>query len=76
MQFVKGIAKDPKDDAIARVIVQLAKSLDLDVIAEGVETKPQLDFLTNQFCDEVQGYYFYKPMPATEIEKILKRINN
>jgi EAL domain-containing protein (putative c-di-GMP-specific phosphodiesterase class I) len=71
MQFVQGISTNYMDDAIAKVIIQLGRSLELKVIAEGVETEQQLDYLTNQVCDEVQGYYYYKPMPAEEIEAIL-----
>ncbi len=76
MQFVHSISKSLKDDAIARIIIQLARNLDLKVIAEGVETETQLNFLTNQVCDEVQGYYYYKPMPAAEIETILLAQND
>lgn len=71
MQFIQGISDNEKDDAIARVIIQLARNLDLDIIAEGVETAGQLEFLASHGCDEVQGYYFYHPMPAEETEAIL-----
>ncbi|MDD2620832.1 MAG: EAL domain-containing protein, partial [Syntrophomonadaceae bacterium] len=71
MQFVQGIDKNEKDQAIAKVIINLAKNMNLKVIAEGVETEFQLDFLSRRMCDEVQGYFCYKPMPAEEIEKIL-----
>jgi diguanylate cyclase (GGDEF)-like protein len=71
MQFVRGLEENEKDQAITKVIINLAKSMNLKVIAEGVETKGQLDFLSQRLCDEVQGYYFYKPMPAEEIEKVL-----
>ncbi|MEL1134468.1 EAL domain-containing protein [Desulfitobacterium sp. THU1] len=71
MQFVHGIEGSEKDQAIAKVIINLAKSMNLQVIAEGVETKTQLDFLSQRSCDVAQGYYYYKPMPAEEIEKIL-----
>ena len=71
MQFVHSIKKSDKDDAIAKIIVLLGKSLGLTVLAEGVETEQQLEFLANQMCDEVQGYYFHKPMPAEELKKIL-----
>lgn len=73
MQFVQGIDRNEKDKAISKVIINLAKSLDLKVIAEGVETKPQLDFLKQRMCDEVQGYYYYRPLPASEIDGILAR---
>ncbi|MGV8906285.1 MAG: EAL domain-containing protein [Acetobacterium sp.] len=72
IEFVRGLSKNIKDEAIAKVIIQLAKNLDLKVIAEGVETKPQLDFLENQCCDEIQGFYYYKPLPAEEVEVIVR----
>jgi len=71
IQFVRSISKSSKDDAIVKIIIQLAKILELKVIAEGVESKSQLDFLTDNDCDEIQGYYYYKPMPLAEIEKLL-----
>ena len=71
MHFVQGIETDEKDRAIIEVIINLAKSLGLKVLAEGVETKEQLEFLKQKECDHVQGYYYYKPMPANEMEKIL-----
>jgi len=71
MQFVQGIEGSEKDQAITKVIINLAKSLGLEVLAEGVETNVQLEFLSQKMCDEAQGYLYYKPMPAIEIEKIL-----
>lgn len=71
MQFVQGIEGNKKDQAIPKVIIDLARKMNLKVIAEGVETELQLDFLRKYRCDEVQGYYYYKPMPVEEIEKIL-----
>lgn len=74
MQFVHGITEESsKDKAITAVIIQLAKSLDLNIIAEGAETEAQVEFLYQQLCDEIQGFYYYKPMPAEELEKILKK---
>lgn len=73
MQFIHGLEDNVKDQAITLVIINLAKSLGLNVIAEGVETLPQLDFLNQKMCDQVQGFYYYKPMPAAEVEKILKK---
>lgn len=72
MQFIHGIEGNEKDQAITKIIISLAKSLNLEVIAEGVETQGQMEFLNQRMCDEAQGYYYYKPMPAEEIEKILK----
>ncbi len=71
MQFVQGIEYSEKDQAIARVIINLAKNLGIGVLAEGVETVPQMEFLAKETCDDVQGFYFYKPMPAEEIEALL-----
>ena len=71
MQFVHGIEGSEKDQAITKVIINLAKNLGLEVLAEGVETMPQLEFLNKKMCDEVQGYYYFKPMTAEEIENIL-----
>jgi len=72
MNFVQGIGVNYKDEAIAKSIVLLAKSMDLIVIAEGVETSAQEEFLKELKCDEFQGFYFYRPMPADEIKKILE----
>ena len=71
MQFVHGIERNEKDQAIANIIISLAKNMNLKVIAEGVETGHQRDFLSERRCDEIQGYYFYKLMPAEEIDKSL-----
>lgn len=73
MEFVQGIDKGTKDKAIVMVIINLAKSLGLRVIAEGVETEGQLAFLTKGICDEVQGYYFHRPMPAADVQKIMQK---
>ncbi|WP_283608850.1 EAL domain-containing protein [Faecalispora anaeroviscerum] len=73
IQFVWGIEHSDKDRAIAQVIIHLAKSLEMKVIAEGVETEEQLRFLSQKMCDEVQGYYYFRPMPPGELEEIFRR---
>jgi diguanylate cyclase (GGDEF)-like protein/PAS domain S-box-containing protein len=61
--FVRGLPEDPSDSAIARAIISLSKNLDLRVIAEGVETEAQLDFLKAAGCHEIQGYHYSRPLP-------------
>jgi diguanylate cyclase (GGDEF)-like protein len=70
--FVRGLPEDEEDIGISRAVIALAKSLRLRVIAEGVETKEQRDFLVENGCENIQGYFYSKPIPAYEIEKILK----
>jgi len=70
--FVRDITTDPDDAAIAATIVTLGHSLKLRVIAEGVETAEQLTLLREMKCDEIQGYYFSKPLIATELEQLLR----
>lgn len=64
--FVRHLASDPDDAAIARTIISMGHSLRLEVIAEGVETAEQLAFLETEGCDQIQGYYFSKPLAAEE----------
>ncbi|MGE5677479.1 MAG: EAL domain-containing protein [Pseudomonadota bacterium] len=71
MHFVQGISKNPKDEGIVKIIIQLGKTLGLKVTAEGVETEQQLDFLRAAGCDEAQGFYFSKPVTSEEVEKLL-----
>ena len=65
--FIRDAGDDPQDRAIVRAIVALARSLGLEIIAEGVETKEQLAFINELTCERVQGYYFSRPIPAREI---------
>jgi len=66
--FVDGLPSGEQDAQIARAIIAMAHSLNLSVIAEGVETHEQLEFLREHGCDEVQGYLFGRPMPAARFE--------
>lgn len=69
---MRDICQDEDDAMIVKSIISLAHNLRLRVIAEGVETSEQLQYLRQQGCDEMQGYYFSRPVPASEIEKMLK----
>ncbi|OON63661.1 GGDEF domain-containing protein [Massilia sp. KIM] len=70
--FTTGIPGDQSDCAIAGTIISMARQLGLRVIAEGVETVDQLDFLRDSGCDEVQGYLYSKPLPAYDFERSLR----
>jgi diguanylate cyclase (GGDEF)-like protein/PAS domain S-box-containing protein len=65
--FVRDITTNPNDAAIALAIISMAHSLKLRVIAEGVETRPQLEYLRRNRCDEIQGYFFSRPLAAAEM---------
>ncbi len=71
--FIDDLPSDPDDSAIVATIIGLARTLNLRVVAEGVETEEQLAFLKGQQCEEMQGYLFSRPVPAEELEKILSR---
>ncbi|MCK6414634.1 MAG: EAL domain-containing protein [Giesbergeria sp.] len=70
--FVRDVLSDPNDAAIVRTILALAQSLDLDVVAEGVETAGQLGFLRLHGCEQFQGYLFGRPGPIAEVEAQLR----
>ncbi|MCR2806878.1 bifunctional diguanylate cyclase/phosphodiesterase [Paenibacillus soyae] len=71
--FIRDITENPNDKAIVATIISMAQHLKMDVIAEGIETKEQLDVLMANDCKEIQGYYFSKPLPADElVEAFLK----
>ena len=72
--FVKDVLTDPNDAAIARTIIGLAQSLGLGVMAEGVETEAQRDFLARHGCHCYQGYLFCKPLPIDELEVFMARM--
>jgi len=70
--FIRDLATDSEDKAITSAIIAMGKTLSLTVVAEGVETIEQQDFLRDQACDEMQGYYFSKPIAADDFAALLR----
>ena len=70
--FVRDLVTDPDDAAIVRAIIQMAHSLKLKTIAEGVETEELANLLRIFHCDEIQGYWLARPMPAEQMEVFLR----
>ncbi|MFD0739283.1 EAL domain-containing protein [Lysobacter koreensis] len=68
-QFIRDLTSNPDDAAIALAILRMAHSLKLKVVAEGVETQAQLDWLSQQGCDQAQGYFIARPMPVDVLEQ-------
>ena len=73
--FIRDITHDRNSLAVVKAIIELAHNMDLKVVAEGVETHEELDCLRNLDCDELQGYYFSKPLPVNNIMEILRKYN-
>ncbi len=71
--FIKNLTTEKSSEAITLSIISLAHALDKTVIAEGVEIKEQADFLHEHGCDEIQGYYFSRPIPPEDFEKLLSK---
>ena len=65
---IKDLPQDKDDQAISKAIIALGKTLDLEVLAEGVETEAQKAFLIENKCDSMQGYLFAKPMSSEDLE--------
>jgi diguanylate cyclase (GGDEF)-like protein/PAS domain S-box-containing protein len=70
--FISDVATNPDDSAITAAIISMAKSLRLKVIAEGVENEAQMSFLRTHQCDEIQGYYFSKPLAVDDVADKLR----
>jgi EAL domain-containing protein (putative c-di-GMP-specific phosphodiesterase class I) len=70
--FISSLLAGSRDEAIVRAIIALAQSLELKVVAEGVETTPQLSCLLSHSCDEAQGYLFSRPLPSGVFEALLR----
>lgn len=73
--FIQGISIDNGDEIIIQAIIDMSHSLNYDVLAEGVETQQQLDFLKKKQCEVIQGFYFGNPMETEDLEKFLQNIH-
>ena len=71
--FIRDLPQDLEDKAITEAIIAMGKSLNLTVVAEGVETLEQQTFLHDHACDEMQGYFFSKPIPGGEFAELLRK---
>jgi EAL domain-containing protein (putative c-di-GMP-specific phosphodiesterase class I) len=69
--FVMDATTDKDDQEIIKTIIAMARNLSMDTVAEGVETREQQEFLTQNGCHAMQGYYFGHPMPAEQFEQVL-----
>ncbi len=74
--FVQNLEQSKEDRAIARTIIELGRGLGLKVLAEGVESEAQKEFIYASGCELMQGYLFSKPLPASEFETLLKTQNH
>ncbi|AMK74885.1 PAS domain S-box-containing protein/diguanylate cyclase (GGDEF)-like protein [Methylomonas methanica] len=73
--FISDIPLDEGDATLVLTIIAMAHNFNLKVVAEGVETQAQVDFLARNSCDEIQGYFFSRPLPASKVEQLLKKTN-
>lgn len=74
--FISSLPHNQDDAAIVSAVITLADNFDMDVVAEGVETKEQAEFLLSKGCSKVQGYYYSPPLPVDELYKFLKRFRD
>jgi EAL domain-containing protein (putative c-di-GMP-specific phosphodiesterase class I) len=72
--FISNLERNPQSAAIVRAVIGLGRGLDLPVVAEGVETQEQLDFLSRESCNEVQGYFLGRPEPIAHYAEVVGRI--
>ena len=73
MDFFRGEDTLQRGEIVVKETIRLAKALDMKIVAEGIEKKEQVEFLAEQGCDMIQGFYFAKPMPADQFNQIMKR---
>jgi EAL domain-containing protein (putative c-di-GMP-specific phosphodiesterase class I) len=74
--FIKDVGESANSESIVRAVLNLAKSLGIACNAEGVETATQLDYLRSEGCAEVQGFYFSRPRPASDVADMIREIGS
>lgn len=74
MRFLEDLEQDGRSGNVIASVIRMAKDLDMRVVAEGVETKEQLDFLSRIGCDCIQGYYYSRPLPIHEYVNLLNEM--
>ena len=72
MNFIRNICSNPKDRRLVGIMIEIARLLEVPAIAEGVETKEQMELLKEFGCDIIQGYYYSKPLSADDFSELLK----
>ena len=70
--FIRNLLQDSENQAITEAIIAMGKTLSITVVAEGVETQAQKDFLRDHICDEMQGFYFSKPVTPDQFGDLLR----
>lgn len=73
MEFFRGEDTEKRGEIVVKEVIRLAKNLDMEIVAEGIERKEQVEFLASQECDMIQGYYFAKPMTIEEFEERVRQ---
>jgi EAL domain-containing protein (putative c-di-GMP-specific phosphodiesterase class I) len=73
--FIRNLTQDSDNQAITQAIITMGKNLSLTVVAEGVETQEQKDFLQEHVCDEMQGFHFSKPIAPDQFADLLRKNN-
>jgi EAL domain-containing protein (putative c-di-GMP-specific phosphodiesterase class I) len=71
--FIKNLPHDPENCTIVKSMIDLAHHLKIKVLAEGVETKEQFEYLQEAGCDQAQGFYFYRPMTFQDVEALISQ---
>lgn len=76
MGFINGIGTFKRAESVLISVIHMAKALSMELIAEGVETKEQLDFLRDIGCENVQGFYFSRPLPEEQFNALMQQTGN